>query len=65
VGNGTHAANPLGDLHGVKRVSADQYLLKAAEHVAAHSGGRHGARVHLKLDRQVSFDSGNRVYDNL
>jgi hypothetical protein len=65
MGNGTHAAYPLGDLHRVEGVSPDENLLEAAEHVAAHVCRPDHPAVNVKLDGQVSFDAGNGVNDNL
>ena len=60
----THPADALREVPSVPRVAADEDLLQAAP----HRGGRPGLgdlpAVDLRLDAQMPFDAGDRVYDD-
>ena len=60
----THPADALREIPGVPRVAADEDLLQAAPHGGGGPGLGDLPAVDLRLDAQMPFDAGDRVYDD-
>ena len=64
VHRGTHPADPLREQPRVTRIPSLQDDLDSPPHLARRPGFLDRAAIHLHIDAEVSFDTGDRVYDD-